>query len=110
MKLLQVPTVELEQRIKEEMEVNPALEEGKEDDELEDEVEEYEEDDNSEEEDFDISDYLDDDETPDYKLSVKNQGADPEEKDVPLGSGRSFHEVLRRQLGLRSTRRSLPKI
>jgi RNA polymerase sigma-54 factor len=101
MKLLQVPTVELEQRIKEEMEVNPALEEGREDDEVEDEYEEEEDD--REEEEFDISDYLDDDETPDYKLVAKNQGADPEEKDVPLGSGRSFREVLGRQLGLRNT-------
>lgn len=104
MKLLQVPTVELEQRIKEEMEVNPALEEGKdEEDEEMEERDEYEEDESGDDDDddFDISDYLSDDETPEYKLTAKNQGADVEEKDIPLGSGRSFQEVLTRQLGLR---------
>jgi RNA polymerase sigma-54 factor len=99
MKLLQVPTVELEQRIKEELEANPALDEGVEKDEEFDEVQEEEE--TRTEEEFDISDYLSDDETPDYKLSVNNKGVDDDDKDVPLGSGSTFRDLLIAQLGLR---------
>ena len=101
MKLLQVPTVELEQRIKDELEANPALEEGREDanSDVQDEYEERETSDSLE--DFDYSDYMDDD-TPDYKLSVKNKGADVEDKHIPLGSGKTFQELLHAQLGLRS--------
>lgn len=102
MKLLQVPSVELEQRIKEELEANPALDEGREDD-FEDEYQpdsaEGETDNND---DFDIADYLSDDDTPDYKLSSRNKGADDDEKDVPLGSGKTFQELLQSQLGLRN--------
>lgn len=99
MKLLQVPTVELEQRIKEELEANPALDEGVEKDE---EFEEFEEEEESRtEEEFDISEYLSDDDTPDYKLSVNNKGVDDDDKDVPLGSGSTFRDLLISQLGLR---------
>lgn len=99
MKLLQVPTVELEQRIKEELEANPALDEGVEKDEEFDEVQEEEE--TRTEEEFDISEYLSDDDTPDYKLSVNNKGVDDDDKDVPLGSGSTFRDLLIAQLGLR---------
>ncbi len=102
MKLLQVPTVELEQRIKEELEVNPALEEGpEEDEEFEGQTEQQETDEKESENDFDITDYLDDGDVPDYKLSVNNQGLDDDEKRVPLGSGKSFQEVLHGQIQLR---------
>lgn len=103
MKLLQVPTMELEQRIKEEMEINPALEEGADQDEsdsYEDEQEHESENDDSRD-DFDMSDYLDDDDTPDYKLSANNHSADNDDREIPLGSGRTFHELLTAQLGLR---------
>jgi RNA polymerase sigma-54 factor len=96
MKLLQVPTVELEARIKQELEANPALEEGVEED-ANDLDEEKEKDDAMEE--FDFDEYLDD-ETPDYKTSVRNHGADVEDKDIPLGAGASFRELLVSQLGL----------
>ena len=99
MKLLQVPTMELEQRIKEEIEENPALEEGAE------ESDEYDDDyDDSEvseaQEDFDINDYLDDD-LPQYKTSVTNHGKDEDEKSIPISGGLSFHDILISQLGLR---------
>ena len=97
MKLLQVPTVELEARIKQELEANPALEEGAEED-ANDLVEEEKEKDDAMEE-FDFDEYLDD-ETPDYKTSVRNHGADVEDKDIPLGAGASFRELLVSQLGL----------
>lgn len=100
MKLLQVPTMELEQRIKEEIEENPALEEGAEesdefDDDYGDEAEVTEA-----QEDFDINDYLDDD-LPQYKTSVNNTSADDDEKAVPMSGGVSFHEILKSQLLLR---------
>ena len=73
MKLLQVPTIALEARIKEELEENPALDEGKED--LEDEfTDDQSEEVESAEEEFDISEYLQDDDIPDYKLSISNKG------------------------------------
>jgi len=100
MKLLQVPTVALEQRIKEELESNPALEEGT-DAEL-DELEDFEEEVNEENsrDDFDLSQYISDDETPSYKTSIKNTGADEEDKSIPISMGKSFQEVLISQLGL----------
>jgi len=103
MKLLQLPTIALEQRIKEEMESNPALEEGKES--QDDEADSFQEDDSygeqsESEKEFDFSDYMDD-ETPTYKLYASNKGADDEDKSSPVSVGKSFHERLETQLGLR---------
>ncbi len=102
MKLLQVPTIELDQRIKQEIEENPALEEGK--DEFEDDYpqEEYDDSDvNSDEREFDIEDYLGDDE-PSYKTSINNKGKDDENHDIPYSSGTTFQERLAQQLSLRN--------
>ncbi|HLW30487.1 MAG TPA: RNA polymerase factor sigma-54 [Brumimicrobium sp.] len=98
MKLLQVPTMELDQRIKQELEVNPALEEGKEEDEDDFEQEEYEED-VEDERDFDIDDYIGDDE-PAYKTSISNKSKDDEERSMPLSSGKSFQERMLSQLNM----------
>ncbi|HNS42917.1 MAG TPA: RNA polymerase factor sigma-54 [Taishania sp.] len=101
MKLLQVPTMELEQRIKQEIEENPALEEGKEesDDEYGDNDDDYGDNDSDNENDFDISDYFDDD-TPDYKTQVNNRSKDDEEYVVPLSGELTFHQQLTDQLSL----------
>ncbi|MDC1186658.1 RNA polymerase factor sigma-54 [Crocinitomicaceae bacterium] len=100
MKLLQVPTMELDQRIKQEIEENPALEEGAEEDEFGDNEEtEHDDDFEDDKEDFDINDYLDDD-SRDYKTSVSNKGKDEEDKVIPLSSERSFQERLTSQLHL----------
>jgi RNA polymerase sigma-54 factor len=101
MKLLQVPTVALEQRIKEELESNPALEEGI-DIESNTEQEGLQDDLNEENkrEDFDLSEYISDDETPSYKTSIRNTGPDDEDKSMPISMGKSFHEALFSQLGL----------
>tara|TARA_B100000508_G_scaffold137355_1_gene131554 strand:- start:66448 stop:67896 length:1449 start_codon:yes stop_codon:yes gene_type:complete len=101
MKLLQVPTMELDQRIKQEIEENPALEEGKE--EVEDDFEQEDDYDDQieEEQDFDIDEYLSDDE-PSYKTSVSNKGKDDDEKAIPLSSGKSFQERLVNQLNLQA--------
>lgn len=109
MKLLQVPTVELEQRIKQEIEENPALEEGElqdEEDQITEEqaINESQDADSNEEnerDDFDMSDYFQDDDTPDYKLSVSNTGPDEEDREMPLSGGTTFQENMRAQLSLR---------
>ncbi len=104
MKLLQIPSIALEQRIKQEVEENPALEEGAEVDDVADsDQDDYDDDqdheDNSNDE-FDLEDYMDEDDIPEYKLHSSNKSADDEQKDVPLASGISFHEMLTSQLGL----------
>jgi RNA polymerase sigma-54 factor len=108
MKLLQLPTIALEQRIKEEMEINPALEEGVEtDDEPKDEFdndEEYEEtakDADNQREDFSLSDYMDEDEGASYKLKANNISPDEERKDIPFSVGVSFQDMLESQLGMK---------
>ena len=99
MKLLQVPTMELDQRIKQEIEENPALEEG-----IEYEEEDYEaqEDDYNDDEnviEFDLSEYMDD-ESPDYKTQVSNYSKDDEDRVVPLSGEQSFQDKLLEQLHL----------
>ncbi len=97
MKLLEVPTMELDQRIKQEIEENPALEEGedKDEDELDDHEDEFDEKDSSEDE-FDISDYISDDDN--YKTQVNNTSKDDEEKSMPYSGDESFQERLSSQL------------
>ena len=96
MKLLQVPTMELDQRIKQEIEENPALEEGKdlEDDDFSNE-DSFEDDGDGDE--FDISDYLDDD-VADYKTKSSNHSKDDEDKVIPFSGGNTFRERLSEQL------------
>src|SRR5512140_1796316 len=76
-KLLEVPTLQIEQRIKKELEENPALEEGAEEDEVhpEPEEEQFEETDKDQEE-FTIDDYIEDDDIPEYRLQEKNYSKD----------------------------------
>ncbi|MFN5294174.1 MAG: RNA polymerase factor sigma-54 [Flavobacteriales bacterium] len=105
MKMLQIPTMELDQRIKEEMEINPALEEGSDEDARdEDENQDNEQDESENEEknddEIDLTEYFDDDDIPDYKLKVNNHSADDDERDTPLGAGRTFQDLLFAQLGM----------
>lgn len=115
MKLLQIPAIGMEQRIKQEIEENPALEiEGQEDqpdsaedfdndketDEFGDDIEQENIRDKDEE--FEVDDYLDDDDIPDYRTRTNNYSPDDEFKEIPYSSGISFHENLQQQLGLRN--------
>ena len=115
MKLLQVPTANLEERIKEEMEENPALElEEEKHDEYEESKDEFseateethEDPDGSENEyddNIDISEYVQegDDEIADYKLRDDNYGSDDDDKKtIPFKTETSFYETLLDQLGL----------
>jgi len=97
-KLLEIPSVELEERVKKELEENPALEEGKEIEENDLNNEDFSE--KNEEEDFSIEDYDSDDDIPDYKLNINNHSADNERNNIPVSFGISFHEHLIDQLGL----------
>ena len=105
MKMLQLPTIALEARIKEEIEGNPALEEGRE----ETQVDEYDLSDNNgqenelseSEKEFDFSDYMDDDDVPDYRYQASNYSKDDEDKRLPIGSASTFHERLLDQLNLK---------
>lgn len=114
MKLLQIPTVGLEQRIKQEIEDNPALEmdsmdgndldvgDEKSDNESDDQNSDTEIDDfKSKDDEFDINDYLNEDDVPSYKLKTNNYSSDDEHREIPFASGTSFHENLADQLSLR---------
>lgn len=98
MKLLQVPTMELDQRIKQELEENPALEEGIEENE-EDFEEDFDTDADDDSDDFDISDYFEED-SADYKTQANNTSKDDEERVVPLSGEQSFQQSLTEQLHL----------
>jgi RNA polymerase sigma-54 factor len=107
MKLLQIPSIALEQRIKQEIEENPALEDAS-DPEMSTDAEEFPTDTEPdpvdelerEREDFDITDYLDDDDIPAYRMNSNNSSSDDEHREVPYASGISFHETLIAQLGM----------
>ncbi len=109
MKLLQVPTANLEERIKEEIEENPALDYGEDEEEndnfsLEDE-EDYgsdKEDVSHDEEDIDLSEYLGDDgDIPDYQLKGESySGGEEDNQTIPVRVERSFHEYLKTQLSM----------
>ena len=111
MKMLQLPTVEMEERIRQELEENPALESGEDETDEEAPSEEQaiaesteldtEQNEENERDDFDLSEYFPDDDTPDYKLSVRNTGPDEEDREIPLAGGTTFQDNLRQQLGLR---------
>src|SRR3989338_6686020 len=101
MKLLEVPTMELDMRIKQELEENPALEEGADLEENDDDINEQDQDDEVREPDdtkidFDISDYLNDD--ADYKTQANNNSKDDEERVIPYSGDLSFQERMYEQL------------
>ena len=119
MKLLQLPTLALEERIKEELEINPALEEddnSASDEELYDNADSVN--DNTEENDGEVNDYeekepdriddqvemedyMGDEEMDSYKYEVSNKGADDESREFVVVEGPDFHDLLEQQLGIR---------
>ncbi|WP_339882162.1 RNA polymerase factor sigma-54 [Polaribacter vadi] len=104
MKLIQLPTQAFEERLKQEIEENPALDTGKDDaDSIDDDLSnEYDDADDGNEkieaDDINIDEYLSDDEIPNYKTQANNYSADDEEKNVPYAAGTSFHQSLKNQL------------
>jgi RNA polymerase sigma-54 factor len=101
MKLIQLPTQAFEERLKQEIEENPALDTGKEESEFDESLSnEYEDEGNEkiEAEDINIDEYLSDDEIPSYKTQATNYSADDEEKNIPYAAGTTFHQSLKNQL------------
>ncbi|QBN19546.1 RNA polymerase factor sigma-54 [Flavobacterium nackdongense] len=109
MKLIQLPTQAFEQRLLEEMNENPALETGTEEEEIyqkdefdnddtNDEFDDYDDHDSEDTSDINIDEYLSSDETPDYKTQANNYSEDDEERESPLVAPISFHQDLINQL------------
>jgi len=102
MKLIQLPTIDFEQKIKQELEENPALEiKDNSNDVLDEDFSNSNEDELNNEsiddEDINIEDYINYDDTPAYKLSY-NTNNESEKNEIPLASGISFTEYLLNQL------------
>src|SRR6056300_1686231 len=77
MKLIQLPTQAFEQRLKQELEENPALEGGKEESDNEydsdlDNTDDVNDNDSINADDINVDEYLSDDEVPDYRTQVNN--------------------------------------
>ena len=109
MKLIQLPTQAFEQRLLEEMNENPALETGSDEEEIyekdefdnddtNDEFDDYDDNDSEDTSDINIDEYLSSDETPDYKTQANNYSDDDEERESPLVAPISFHQDLINQL------------
>ena len=93
MKLIQLPTLDFEQKIQREIEENPALEQSqKSNDEKQEDNDDY-----SDADELNIDDYINYDDTPSYKLNSNNSGR-AEEKNIPFSSGISFTQYLLSQL------------
>ncbi|MBP5476599.1 MAG: RNA polymerase factor sigma-54 [Paludibacteraceae bacterium] len=105
-KMLELPSVELQQRINEELQENPALEEGKEEtvneydsEGMEEESDDREYDNPLQNEDFNYDDYVNDDEMPDYSGAGMSSGQ-TETAEIPVTAGTSFGEYLKSQVYL----------
>ena len=94
MKLIQLPTLDFEQKIQREIEENPALEQGNN---SQDDIKKEDQDDYSDTDDINVDDYLNYDDTPAYKLSTNNSGK-AEDKNIPFSAGISFTQHLLSQL------------
>ncbi len=99
-KLLEIPTVQLEQRIKKELEENPILElEREQPDPDKDEADGPEQE--VERDELSIDEYINNEDIPAYKLQSRNFSKDDKHEDIPFSTGATFHEHLVAQLGLR---------
>ncbi len=102
MKMIQLPLQALEQRVKQELEDNPALEEASLDfdNDTSTDFDDYEdrEQNTIEAEDINVDEYLSDDEIPNYRLHANNHSADDEDARVPITAGATFTQILLDQL------------
>ena len=104
MKLIQLPTIDFEQKIQTELEENPALEMGDNNEILTEDFSESNENEFKDEidnDDINIEEYLNYDDIPAYKLNY-NSNNDNENTEIPIGSGTSFTEYLSSQLNILS--------
>ena len=96
-KLLELPAVELEDRVRAELLENPALEEGKEETAVDD-LSENADNDQSDNEYDSLGDYLTEDDIPDYKLQERNKSKGEQAEEIPFSDTTSFYETLQEQL------------
>ena len=99
-KLLQIPTAELETRIEEELEINPALEEGMDEtpkDEFEEDFDDF--DDDFAQRDIDIESYLHSDEIQGYKMQGDGSGYNEDDKEMPIAERTTLSDLLMQQFG-----------
>jgi len=104
-KLLQIPTAELDTRIKEEIEINPALEEGQEElptNEFEDDLSDESDYDDRRNDDLDIDSYLNHDEVNGYKMYGDGSFGNEEDRDYPIATRLTLHDSLYQQFGFLS--------
>lgn len=107
-RLLEIPSVELQQRVNEELQENPVLEEGRDPEQTPDyDLGELNEEENDGEytnplqnDDFNYDDYINDDESPDYLQLTSNYSAENEREDIPFSGGTSLMEYLKSQVYL----------
>lgn len=105
-KLLELPTVELEERVHAEILDNPALEEGRDPAEIaEDQANDYPTDpdadpDTNYNEDVSLGDYRSEDDIPDYKLQENNRSKGETPEEIPLSDNVSFYETIKEQLDM----------
>lgn len=101
-KLLELPTLQLDQRIKKELEENPVLEMDSDESyhEEEEQVPELRSEEDKDDEEFSVEDYIPDDEIPNYRLNANNYSPDDKHVDIPFSVGDTFHEFLYDQLGM----------
>lgn len=100
MKLLQVPAIALEQRINQEIETNPALEDVSDQQEIDKEIDNQDNSSQDNSGDYDISDFFDEDEIDSYKVKVNNSSKDQESKEIPFSSDVTFQDLLINQLSM----------
>lgn len=101
-KLLQIPTAELSARIEEELESNPALEEGRDeskDEQLENTEEERREEENEALEDIDVEDYINPDDITGYKMQGDGNYREEDDKEMPVATRETLIDSLKQQLG-----------
>jgi len=111
-KLLEIPAISLDQRIKAEIEENPALEVDEDDTPLDEPMDDTSEDSDTDsdtgeneefetdEHDYELEDFYDEDEYSNYKFAVDNNPANQESREIPFSTGNSFQEILENQLSL----------
>ena len=103
MKMIKLPTLDFEQRIKQELEENPALESGKEDENREehDQLEandDYDDNEHIDADDINVDEYLSDDDIPEYRTKTNNYSDNDQEKTIPIVAETSLSQHLINQL------------
>ena len=104
MKLIQLPTQAFEQRLKQELEENPALDTGKDSgdnenlDEFDNSADDFNDNETIDADDINVDEYLSDDEIPEYRTQANNYSSDDEEKSIPYASGTSITQHLDNEL------------